>query len=72
MRLPFPPHIRHASDAVRFVCDVLSSRAVDNFIHTEADVVTVDVKGISCSVEVDFVNHQVLFSPIGTGDALWL
>lgn len=72
MQLSFPQHIRHAKDAVQFVCDKLSAQSVGNFIHTERDFVTVDVKGVSCSVEVDFVNHVVLFTPIGTGDVLWL
>ena len=72
MQLPFPPHIRRAKDAVRHVCDVLSSKSVDNFIHTEHDFVTVDVKGVPCAVEVDFENHMVIFSPVGTGDKLWL
>jgi len=72
MQLPFPAHIRRAKDAVRHVCDVLSSKSVDNFIHTEQDFVTVDVKGVSCAVEVDFENHMVIFSPVGTGDELWL
>lgn len=64
MQLSFPQHIRRAKDAVQFVCDKLSAQSVDNFIHTEQDFVTVDVKGVSCSVEVDFINHRVLFSPL--------
>ena len=63
MQIKFPSKIKRAADAVRFVCAELSASGVANYIHYN-DIVTVDICGTPCFVDVDFATHHVTFSPI--------